>query len=198
MTRIRGSNQSSNQSYEQRHHHGWHGIASSFSQWHRRNLMVAVVLAIGIIIAVLLASLLPQPWSDVATNASNDSSRTMPTTSEHPEFTGPHKYEALTAWNNLHTELGRGILEDGTVTPAELAEVRKAYNECLSVYGLQAKTITDDNGEAIGESVVPIRGSMNSQQQSAVIDQCRTESDYQWLEPLVNAHSTEQSTKEPQ
>ncbi|PLS25686.1 hypothetical protein BLI708_08330 [Bifidobacterium imperatoris] len=194
MTRIRGSNQS----YEQRHHHAWHRIASSFSQWHRRNLTVAIILAIGIIIAVLLVSLLPQPWSDVASNASNDSSRTLPTTSEHPEFTGPHKYEALTAWNNLHTELGRSILEDGVVTPVELAKVRKTYNECLSVYGLQAKTITDGNGEAIGESVVPIRGSMNSQQRSAVIDQCRAESDYQWLESLANAQSTEQSTKESQ
>lgn len=194
MTRIRGSSQS----YEQRHHHAWHGIASSFSQWHRRNLTVAIILAIGIIIAVLLASLLPQPWSDVVSNASNDSSSTMPTTSEHPEFTGPHKYEALTAWNNLHTELGRNILEDGVVTPVELAKVRKTYNECLSVYGLQAKTITDGNGEAIGESVIPIRGSMNGQQQSAVIDQCRAESDYQWLEPLANAQSTEQSTKESQ
>ncbi|PJM79790.1 hypothetical protein [Bifidobacterium scaligerum] len=194
MTRILGSNQSN----EQRHHHAWHGIALSFSHWHRRNLMVAIILAIGIIIAVLLASLLPQPWSDVVTNAGNDSSRTMSTTSEHPGFTGSHKYEALTAWNNLRTELGRSILEDGVVTPAELAKVRKAYNECLSVYGLQAKTIIDGSGEAIGESVVSIRGSMNSQQQSDVIDQCRTESDYQWLEPLANVQSTEQSTKEAQ
>ncbi|MBT1163545.1 hypothetical protein [Bifidobacterium felsineum] len=192
MTRIRGSNQS----YEQHRHHSWHGSISSFNDWRRRNLAVVITLAIGIMIAVLLVSLLPQPWSDVASNASNDSSRAMPTTSEHPEFTGPHKYEALTAWNNLHTELGRSILEDGVVTTGELVKVRKAYNECLSVYGLQAKTITDGNGEAIGESVVPIRGSMSSQQQSAVIDQCRTESDYRWLEPLANAQSAEQSTKE--
>ncbi|PJM77413.1 hypothetical protein [Bifidobacterium felsineum] len=191
MTGIQGGNPS----YE-RHHHSWRGIVSCFNRWHHRNLTVAITLAIGIIIAVLLVSLLPQPWSGVVSNASNDSSRAMLTTSEHPEFTGPHKYEALTAWNSLHTELGRSILEDGVVTTGELVKVRKAYNECLSVYGLQAKTITDGNGEAIGESVVPIRGSMSSQQQSAVIDQCRTESDYRWLEPLANAQSAEQSTKE--
>ncbi|NEG54719.1 hypothetical protein [Bifidobacterium platyrrhinorum] len=194
MTGIRDCSQS----HGQRDHHSWRAIAVTLSHRHRRNLTLAVILAIGIILAVLPVSLLPQPWSDVASNAGDDSSRTMPTTSEHPEFTGPHKYEALTAWNNLHTGLGRSILEDGVVTPDELAEVRKAYNECLSVYGMQAKTITDGNGEAIGESVVPIRGSMSGRQQSSIIEQCRTESDYRWLEPLATAQSAEQSTKESQ
>ncbi|KAB7788519.1 hypothetical protein [Bifidobacterium cebidarum] len=194
MTRIRGSNQP----HEQHQQYSQRVFAVGVGRWRRRHLKVALILAVCIAIAVLLTSLLPQPWSDVASNARNGSSRTLPTGSEHPEFTGPNKYEALTAWNNLHTELGRNILEDGVVTPDELVEVRKAYNACLSVYGMQAKTITDSNGEAIGESVVPIRGSMSGEQQSSIVSQCGTESDYRWLEPLANIQASEQSTKESQ
>ncbi|PLS26223.1 hypothetical protein [Bifidobacterium parmae] len=150
-------------------------------------LTAVTLLAACIAVTAMPTSLLPRPWSDVASNAGDGSSRTLPTTSDHPEFTGPHKYEALDAWNNLHTELGRSILEDGTVTPDELAEVRKAYNACLSVYGMQVRTITDGDGNPIGESVVPVRGSMDDRRQSSIVDQCRIESDYQWLEPLAGA-----------
>lgn len=152
---------------------------------HRRKAITAIMLASVIAIAVLLTALLPQPWSDVASNASNGSNSALPTTSEHPEFTGPHKYELLNAWNNIHTALGRSILEDGKVSADELAQVHKAYNECLSVYGLQAKTITDSSGASIGETIVPIRGSMSGEQRTSIIDQCQTESDYRRLASLA-------------
>lgn len=174
-----------------------HSLVTGLDRPHRRMLTTVTFLVACIAIAVPLAASLPQPWSGVAADARDGTSRTLATGSDHPEFTGPHKYETLDAWNNLHTELGRSILEDGVVTPGELAEVRKAYNACLSVYGMQAKTITDGDGEPIGESVVPVRGSMDGLRRSAVIDQCRTESDYRWLEPLAGSQASGQPAKEP-
>lgn len=148
-------------------------------------ITAAVIFAFAIVAVTVAVSLLPEPWRDVQSNARAGTNDALPTTSEHPDFTGPHKYEFLNAWNNLHTELGRDVLEDGVVTDDEWNEVFSAYNQCLSVYGLQSRPIVDDDGKTNGQTVVSIRGSMSSEQQSTIIDQCAIDSDYRWIEPLA-------------
>ncbi|MBW3089133.1 hypothetical protein [Bifidobacterium miconisargentati] len=163
----------------------------SCTSWMRRQgsrrwrTTTAVILALAAIAVTVAVSLLPEPWRDVQSNAKTSANDPLPTTSEHPDFTGPHKYEFLNAWNNLHTEVGRDVLEDGVVTDDERSEVFLAYNQCLSVYGLQSRPFVDENGKTNGQTVVSIRGSMSSEQQSDVIDQCAIGSDYRWIEPLA-------------
>ncbi|KFI87195.1 hypothetical protein BREU_0219 [Bifidobacterium reuteri DSM 23975] len=138
-----------------------------------------VIVAIG---AIIWAMLLPEPWRDVPYNATNGTDAQLSSGSEHPEFTGPDKYDLLNAWNNLHTGLGREVLEDGVVTDDELAEVRTAYNECLSVYGLQAQPVDGGGGEVI----VTVRGSIGSQEKNEIIRQCGVESDYVTLRDVAS------------
>lgn len=151
----------------------------------RWRITVAIILAIAAVAVTVSVSFLPEPWRDVQSNARAGTNDPLLTTSEHPDFTGPHKYEFLNAWNNLHTELGRDVLEDGVVTDSEWNKVFAAYNQCLSVYGLQSRPVVDENGNTNGQSVVSIRGSMSSEQQSSIIDQCAIDSDYRWIEPLA-------------
>ncbi|WP_165782774.1 hypothetical protein [Bifidobacterium margollesii] len=69
------------------------------------------------------------------------------------------------------------MLRDGSITSEEMDGVTKAYNACLSVYGLQSRVI--DGGA--GRNEVQVRGSLTETQRSKVSGECGMNTDYDAL-----------------
>lgn len=62
-----------------------------------------------------------------------------------PEFAGPYAAEFLEAWNDQsNPDFVRSVIEDGTITDQEWAEVGERLGSCLEGYGIHFKGFQAD------------------------------------------------------
>ncbi|KAB7790581.1 hypothetical protein [Bifidobacterium leontopitheci] len=75
------------------------------------------------------------------------------------------------------TSLGKGILKDGDITAAEFSEFTSAYDACLKKHNM---TVSFDSK---GESYTDLGNTLTKEEGDAIIDQCRTQTDYMLIVP---------------
>lgn len=99
-----------------------------------------------------------------------------------PAFSGPYAKELEGAYGRAKTDLGKGILRDGKVSDAELAELNDAYNACLAPYGLQAN--------ADGTSVTQLRGGLSTEEFQKVSQECGESTDWDEVQGIWSMMDT--------
>ncbi|MBT1172071.1 hypothetical protein JS528_01575 [Bifidobacterium sp. MA2] len=113
------------------------------------------------------------PWNTPVVTASDATGeKTAYANGGHPDFTGPDRITLTMIWNGLTSRLGREVFEDGVVTDAEMNRVERAYNACLSVYGIQSRDL--DNGESFSQ----VHGSLDDDGMERAIQRCQSDTDY--------------------
>lgn len=119
--------------------------------------------------------------SACGTSAVSESAKATDRTGE-PAFSGPYAKELEGAYGRVKTDLGKGILRDGKVSDAELAELNDAYNACLTPYGLQASTD--------GSTVTQLRGSLSTEEFQKVSQECGESTDWDEVQGIWSMMDT--------
>lgn len=113
--------------------------------------------------------------SACGTSAVSESGNASAETGE-PAFSGSYAKELERAYERAKTDLGKGVLRDGKVNDAELAELNDAYNECLAPYGLQAN--------ADGSTVTQLRGNLSTDEYQKVSQECGDGTDWDTVQGI--------------
>ncbi|PLS30844.1 hypothetical protein Uis1B_1318 [Bifidobacterium margollesii] len=136
-----------------------------------------VCIAIAVMIVAAILCVPASPWRNAEAEPTSGTQPSPSATVHQPDFTGPDRIALNELWGSLHTSRGRDVLRDGSITSEEMDGVTKAYNACLSVYGLQSRVI--DGGA--GRNEVQVRGSLTETQRSKVSGECGMNTDYDAL-----------------
>lgn len=132
-----------------------------------------VITATAFALAAITVTGEPGPWNTPVVAATGTAGKgDVYANGEHPDFTGPDRIALTMIWNRLTSRLGRAVFEDGVVTDAEMDRVERAYNACLSVYGIQSRDL--DNGESFSQ----VRGSLDDDGMNRAIQRCQSDTDY--------------------
>ena len=133
------------------------------------------------IVCVVCSCMTLAGCADTTAEKSADDHPTPTSLAEHPDFSGPWKWELTHAWANLNSDYGRTVLADGTISDSETTELNKRYNTCLAPYGLQSRIL-----ESGGSTLVKVRGSISNDRMSEVATQCGLQTDANTLIALHN------------
>lgn len=91
------------------------------------------------------------------------------------------------------TSLAKGILKDGDITAAEFSEFTAAYNSCLNKHGM---SVTFDS-KGGSESVSDQSGAISMEDGNAIIEQCRTQTDYMLIVPTYQQMQWNPDNQDP-
>jgi len=86
-----------------------------------------------------------------------------------PEFTGPFAAEFAQTYRDTDSDFARGVLEDGTITDAEHAEMVELFTACLAGKGIVFKGYNPDGGFTTSSAPDP-------EETDALIDECSASS----------------------